>query len=207
MAPDAFFERLDEPDGNQVIYWKQCCSMYDYYVMLSKDNPQYKDKRAQAKPHQRPNPRDYLPNKNVAHNPYAPGDNAPSDKWGKGLMSTPQSSARANAWRDQRKGLMGDTLASPVITSAPLSDKFKFESQVISSLSEEQQHAAERTHRHRTNTTRSNIPVPSSDDSSQSSQDDDDLIFDDKLLPPKNKIMRLRKEITRIKGGVVYPTG
>ncbi len=58
---------------------------------------------------------------------------------------------------------------------------------------------------HRTNTTRSNIPIPGSDDSSQ---DEDDSLFDDKLLPPeKNKIMRLRTEIRRIKDGVVYPTG
>ena len=33
-------------------------------------------------------------------------------------------------------------------------------------------------------------------------------LFDDQLLPPeKNKILKLRKEIRRIKGGVIYPTG
>ena len=33
-------------------------------------------------------------------------------------------------------------------------------------------------------------------------------MFDDKLLPAeKNKIMRLRLEIRRIKGGVTYPSG
>jgi hypothetical protein len=40
----SFFAQLDDPDGGQVVYWKRCCSMYEYYVMLSKDNPQYKDK-------------------------------------------------------------------------------------------------------------------------------------------------------------------
>ncbi len=38
--------------------------------------------------------------------------------------------------------------------------------------------------------------------------EEDDSLFDDKLLPAdKNKLMRLRTEIKRIKGGVVYPTG
>jgi hypothetical protein len=94
---------------------------------------------------------------------------------------------------------------APVIRSAPLlSDKFRIESQVRIPLSQEQRYAAERTHRHRTNTTRSNIPIPNSDDSSQ---EEDDSLFDNKLLPAdKNKIMRLRKDIKRIKGGVVYPT-
>ncbi len=41
-----------------------------------------------------------------------------------------------------------------------------------------------------------------------SSQEESDSLFDDKLLPAdKNKIMRLRKEIKRIKGGQTYPTG
>ncbi len=40
------------------------------------------------------------------------------------------------------------------------------------------------------------------------SQDEDDSLFDDKFLhAAKNKIMRLRTEIKRIKGGAVYPTG
>jgi hypothetical protein len=88
---------------------------------------------------------------------------------------------------------------APVIRNAPIT------APVISPLSEEQQHAAERTHRHRTNTARSHIPIPGEDDSSQ---DEDDSLFDDKLLPAeKNKTMRLRTEIKRIKGGAVYPTG
>ena len=75
---------------------------------------------------------------------------------------------------------------------------------VISSLSAKQQQASERTHRHRTDTSRNNAPIPGSDDSSQ---DDEDSLFDDQLLPPdKNRITRLRKEIKRIKSGV-YPTG
>jgi hypothetical protein len=90
-------------------------------------------------------------------------------------------------------------ITAPVIRSAPITTP------VISQLSEEQQHAAERTHRHRTNIDRSNIPIPQSDDSSQ---EESDSLFDDKLLPAdKNKLMRLRMEIKRIKGGTVYPTG
>ncbi len=77
---------------------------------------------------------------------------------------------------------------------------------VISALSAEQQHASERTHRHRSDMSRSTVPIPGSDN--DSSQDDSDSLFDDKLLPQeKNKIMRLRKEIKRIKGGQTYPTG
>jgi hypothetical protein len=68
MAPDTFFERLNEPDGQQIVYWKRCCSMYvRVYVMLSKDNPEYKNKR--EKVNTRPNPRDYRPVKSVAYNP------------------------------------------------------------------------------------------------------------------------------------------
>ena len=77
---------------------------------------------------------------------------------------------------------------------------------VISALSAEQQHASERTHRHRTDMKRSNIPIPTTDD--ESSQDDSDSLFDDQMVPAeKSKIMRLRKEIKRIKGGQTYPTG
>ena len=53
MAPDLFFERLREPDGIQTVYWKRCCSLYDYYVMLSKDNPEFTPIRiVQSKPNQ-----------------------------------------------------------------------------------------------------------------------------------------------------------
>ncbi len=77
---------------------------------------------------------------------------------------------------------------------------------VISTLSAEQQHASERTHRHRSDMSRSTVLIPGSDN--ESSQDDSDSLFDDQLLPPeKNKIMRLCKEIKRIKGGQTYPTG
>ena len=110
-------------------------------------------------------------------------------------------------------GLMGDTTTPPVISNAPvISSAPKTpvissapRTPVISQLSEQQQEAAERTYRHRTNTDRSNIPIPQSDDSSQ---DEDDSLFDDKMLPAdKNKIMRLRTDIKRIKGGTVYPSG
>ncbi len=102
-------------------------------------------------------------------------------------MSTTQGSSCVNAWKP------------------PLSDKIRFEEQKISSLSQEQQHAAESTHRHRTNINWSNIPIPGDDDISQ---EEDDSLFDDQLLPAdKNRIMRLKTEIKRIKGGVTYPTG
>ncbi len=114
---------------------------------------------------------------------------------------------------------MGDTSTPPVIrsapiiapeirsapTTAPVIRSAPITTPVISQLSEEQQHAAERTHRHRTNIDRSNIPIPASDDSSQ---DEDDSLFDDKMLPAdKNRIVRLKTEIKRIKSGAVYPTG
>jgi hypothetical protein len=107
---------------------------------------------------------------------------------------------------------MGVTSGAPAISastirSAPLSDKIRFEEQKISSFSEEQQQAAERTHRYRSDTSRSTVPIPTSENE-DSQEEDSDSLFDDKLLPPeKNKIMRLRKEIKRIKGGQTYPTG
>ncbi len=55
-------------------------------------------------------------------------------------------------------------------------------------------------------TTRNTVPVPNSDN--DDSQEDSDSLFDDELLPSeKNKLMRLRKEIKRIKDGQTYPTG
>ena len=209
MDPHEFFQKFQENDDKQLVYWKRCCSVYEYYVMLSEDNPEFKQKGPPVNTRDNPNPRDYRPlkAKNIAHNPFASSDKAPSDKWGKGLMSSAQGSSSVNAWKDQKNGLMGETSPrTPTIRSAPLSDKIRFEEQKISSFSYEQQEASERTHRHRTNMTRSNAPVPGSE--GESSQDDDDSLFDDKLLPPeKNRIMKLRKEIKRIKGGVVYPTG
>jgi hypothetical protein len=106
-------------------------------------------------------------------------------------------------------GLMGDTSTPQVIRSAPITAPVirsaPITTPAISQLSEKQQHAAERTHHHRTNIDRSNIPIPQSDDSSQ---EEEDSLFDDKLLPAdKNKLMRQRTEIKRIKGGAVYPTG
>ena len=209
MDPHEFFQKFQENDDKQLVYWKRCCSMYEYYVMLSEDNPEFKPKGPPVNTRDNPNPRDYRPlkTKNVAHNPFASSDKAPSDKWGKGLMSSAQGSSSVNAWKDQKNGLMGETSPrTPAIRSAPLSDKIRFEEQKISSFSYEQQEASERTHRHRTNMTRNNAPVPGSE--SESSQEDEDSLFDDKLLPPeKFRIMKLRKEIKRIKGGVVYPTG
>ncbi len=80
--------------------------------MLSKDNPEYKNKR--EKVNTRPNPRDYRPVKSIAYNPYVSGDNAPSDKWGKGLMSSTQGNSRIAAWKDQNNGLMEETSTTPV---------------------------------------------------------------------------------------------
>jgi hypothetical protein len=79
MAPDTYFEILHNPGGDEVVYYKRCCSVLDYYVMLSEDNPQYKP--LNSKVSKRPNPRDYRP-KNIAHNPFLSSDKAPSDKWG-----------------------------------------------------------------------------------------------------------------------------
>jgi hypothetical protein len=196
MAPDAYFEILNNPGTDEVVYYKRCCSVFDYYVMLSEDNPQYKPLKPKVS--KRPNPRDYRPLKNVAHNPFISSDKAPSDKWGQGLMSLPHGSARTNAWKNKQISNAPEISSAAVISSAP-------KTPVISKFSEEQQDAAEKTYRHRTNTDRSNIPIPQSDDSSQ---DEDDSLFDDKMLPAdKNKIMRLRTEIKRIKGGTVYPSG
>ncbi len=96
MALDLFFEKLREPDYMQTVYWKRCCSLYDYYVMLSKDNPVFKPKRNVQSTQSRPSPHDYRP-RPIAHNPYVSGDKSPSDKWGKGLMSSAQSSSGVTA--------------------------------------------------------------------------------------------------------------
>jgi hypothetical protein len=185
--------------------------------MLSQDNPQYKKKGPRITK-ANPNPRDYRPApvKNIAYNPYASGDKAPSDKWGKGLMSAPLGTSHLNAWKNQNNGLMGETSNAPEIRNAPLSAPATRSPPVISApvirapvtstLSAEQQQAAERTHRHRSDMSRNTAPIPGSDN--ESSQDDEDSLFDDQLLPPeKNKIMRLRKQIKIIKRGVIYPTG
>jgi hypothetical protein len=186
--------------------------------MLSQDNPQYKKKGPKVNSKSNPNPYDHRPVqvKNIAYNPYASGDNAPSDKWGKGLMSSPLGTSHLNAWKKQNSGLMGETSNAPEIRHAPLSAPATRSPPVIStpvirapvssSLSVEPQQASERLHRYRTDTSRNTAPVPGSDN--ESSQDDDDSLFDDQLLPPeKSKILRLRKEIRIIKGGVIYPTG
>jgi hypothetical protein len=216
MAPDEFFDKFKNTDDNQIVYWKRICSIRNYYEMLSRDNPEYKPREPRIT-RTNPSPRDYRPatKKNVAYNPYISGDKAPSDKWGKGLMSSTQSISHHNAWRDQGQGLMGVTStasstsmikSAPKIRSAPLSDKIRHEEQKISMFSDAQQQAAEKTHRHRSDTSRSNIPIPTSEN--DSSQEESDSLFDDKLVPAeKNKIMRLRKEIKRIKGGQTYPTG
>ncbi len=52
--------------------------------MLSMDNPEYKP--MSSKDLIRPNPRDYRPVKNTAHNPFLSSDKAPSDKWGQVLQ-------------------------------------------------------------------------------------------------------------------------
>ncbi len=111
MALDTYFEKLNNPDENQVVYWKRCCSVLEYYVMLSEDNPQYKPLRSK-----RPNPRDYRPVKNVAHNPFLSSDKAPSDKWGQGLMSSPHGTARTNAWKIVR-GLQSHCVGATSCTS------------------------------------------------------------------------------------------
>jgi hypothetical protein len=200
MAPDAFFEKFKNADDNQIVYYKRICSVRDYYEMLSRDNPQYRQREPKiTRPN--PNPRDYrpAPKKNIAYNPYNSGDKAPSDKWGKGLISSTLSTSHLNAWKDQNNGLMGVTSPStPMIRSPPVISAPVIRAPVISTLSAEQQHASEGTHRHRSDMSRSTVPVPNSDN--ESSQDDSDSLFDDQLLPPeKNKIMRLRKEIKESK--------
>ncbi len=81
MAPDAFFEKFKNADDNQIVYHKRFCSVSEYYDMLSQDNPQYK-KKGRKITKANPNPQDYrpVPVKNIAYNPHASGDKAPSDK-------------------------------------------------------------------------------------------------------------------------------
>ncbi len=116
---------------------------------------------------------------------------------------------------NQNNGLMGETLNSQEIRNAPLNAPATssppvisapvIKAPVISSLSDEQQQASERTHRYRTDTSRHNDSIPGEEDSSQ---DDEDALFNDQLLPSdKARIARLRAEIKRIKGRVIYPTG
>ncbi len=122
MAPDAFFEKFKNADDNQIVYYKRICSVREYYEMLSRDNPQYRQKEPRIT-RTNPNPRDYrpVPKRNIAYNPYASSDKAPSDKWGKGLMSSPLGTSYLNAWKNQNNGLMGETSNAPEIRNAPAS--------------------------------------------------------------------------------------
>jgi hypothetical protein len=211
MAPDAFMEKFNKEGDHQLVYYKRICSVRDYYEMLSRDNPQYRYKEPKIS-RSNPNPRDYRPrSKNIAYNPFAPSDKAPMDKWGQGLMSSTTSTSHRNAWGNQSNGLTDETSNAPEISNAPssapaISSPPEITAPVISKLSAEQQHASEKTHRWRTDMKRSTVPIPGSDN--DSSQDDSDSLFDDQLLPPdKKRIMTLRTEIRRIKGGQTYPSG
>ena len=101
--------------------------------MLSKDNPQFKPKRKVQTTQPRNDPRDYRP-RPIVHNPFISGDKAPSDKGGKGLMSSTQGSSCVTAWKDQGNGLMGETSPSvpaiirsvPKITKAPRLIRLKY---------------------------------------------------------------------------------
>ena len=54
MAPDAFFEKFQNEEDNQIVYYKRICSVAEYYEMLCQDNSQYRPKVIKGT---RPNPK------------------------------------------------------------------------------------------------------------------------------------------------------
>ena len=101
-------------------------------------------------------------------------------------MSSPLGTSHHNAWKNQNNGLMGETsnaqeirnapLSAPATRSPPVISAPVIRAPVISTLSAEQQQASERTHRHRSDMSRSTVPIPGTPDS-ESSQDDEDSLF------------------------------
>ncbi len=172
MPADLFRE---EQLDYSVVYKMRCCSVYDFYNMLSKDNPCYVDRQmrrenkesvagpsATIKPirHERPANKDNVKrNINPSYNPFVHA---------------------SSSSQPHRQDTTGHRSTNP------------------SDLNWEQRESAEKAEVRRRAPGR-NAPIPSDGDETNT-DGETSVLYEDKLLPAqKSQILKLRTEIKRIK--------
>jgi hypothetical protein len=74
-SPEELF-REEQLDYN-VVYYKRCCSVYDFYNMLSRDNPCYVDRRSRRDGNANERPLSSVPPAVQSNRPEAPAAQAP----------------------------------------------------------------------------------------------------------------------------------
>ena len=173
---DQYFGQVDK--YADAVYNIRCCPLYEYYRMLCKDTPGYVSKvRPPARfagDRVQSNPRDYRPQRE-----------------NQGFY--PKSSVNASSGK-QVVNPSGDN--STVKAEAPLPSVPALNP---SGLDEEQIESADNAQRRRV-ASRKNAPIPEDEDSTGTESETTKYLFEDKMLPEdKATIMRLKKDIKRIK--------
>jgi hypothetical protein len=173
---DQYFGQVDK--YADAVYNIRCCPLYDYYKMLCKDTPGYvsniRPPTRFAGDRTQSNPRDYRPQRENQGLYPKSSVNATSDK----LVVNPSSDKSA-------------VKVGAQVPSVPALNP--------SGLDEEQIESADNAQRRRI-ASRKNAPIPEDEDSTGTDSETTKYLFEDKMLPEdKATIMRLRKDIKRIK--------
>jgi hypothetical protein len=185
--PEELFreEQLDY----SIMYYKRCCSVYDFYNLLSKDNPCYVERKlrrvnnangglANREP---PAVQEGRYKSERRESPVVQENMTFSKSHGTARSSNPAYNPFIHAnVRPQRRGIIDIKSTNP------------------SDLNREQRDAAEKAERRR-RAPQKNAPIPEDGDSTNT-DGETSMLYENKLLPAANsQILKLRTAIKRIK--------
>ena len=221
--PEELF-REEQLDYN-VLYWKRCCSMYDFYHMLRIDYPCYLDRRERRSKHTPPAAQDVSrsippvlnalaeqPRATSTQQSLQQGHPVAQDEVNRSRPPAvyPPGTSRHQAFRltkshpaYQPKSV--EKRVNPTynpfihVGNQPIrQDIVTFQSTNPSNLDWEQKESAEKAEVRR-KAPRKNAPIPSDGDETNT-DGESDLLFADKLVPEARELIReLEKAIKRIK--------
>jgi hypothetical protein len=187
----ADFFREEQIDFN-VAYQKRCCSLYDFYNMLSKDSPGFVSRETRRAKKEYPRSSEAV--KSTRHESPVTQDSAKR-------RVNPSFNPFVHATTQPQRQ---DVQPQRQEAQPQRQDVVPFRSTNPSDLDREQRESAEKAEVRR-RAPRRNAPIPSDGDETNTDNETSHL-FEDKLsTAEKSRILRLKTEIKRIKSSIYTP--
>jgi hypothetical protein len=197
-----------------IVYYKRCCSVYDFYKLLSEDNPCFVDRqsrRANKESHAVPSETNksvrHEPIKSLRHEHPAAQDNSMRREQPQASVPTRTEPERGSTPQVMSAKRNVNPAYNPFIHASAQpqrQDAITFKSTNPSDLNWEQRDSAEKAEVRRS-APKKNAPIPSDGDETNTDGETSSL-FEDKLLPAqKSQILRLKTAIKRIKSKTYSP--
>jgi hypothetical protein len=201
----ADFFREEQIDFN-VAYQKRCCSLYDFYNMLSKDSPGFVSKETRRTKKEYPRSSEAV--KSTRHESPVTQDSAKrrvNPSFNPFVHATQPQRQDVQPQRQEAQPQRQDVQPQRQEAQPQRQDVVPFRSTNPSNLDREQRESAEKAEVRR-RAPRRNAPIPSDGDDTNTDNETSHL-FEDKLsTAEKSRILKLKTEIKRIKSGVYTPS-